>query len=108
MERNATKMRIDQNRTLLPEVRRGLQVQIQVDGKTIDAYQGETIAAALLSAGIRTFRLSQKHKQPRGLYCGMGVCYECQVTVNGVHGVRACLEPVEAGMEIFTSKDIEL
>ncbi len=101
-------MRIKQSGSLLPAVQRGRAIQIQVDGKSIEAFEGETIAAALLSAGVRTFRLSPKTHQPRSLYCGMGVCYECLVTVDGVHGVRACLTPVSEGMHVETCKEIQL
>lgn len=101
-------MRIKRSSSLLPEVRRGKPVKIIVDGKPIEAYEGETVAAALLSAGIHTFRLTQKHQHPRGLYCGMGICYECLVTVNGVHAVRACVTQVAEGMQIETCKELEL
>jgi Uncharacterized anaerobic dehydrogenase len=101
-------MRIDQASSLLPEVHRGKPVQINVDGKLIEAFEGETIAAVLLSAGIFTFRLSPKKKEPRSLYCGMGICYECLVTVDGQHAVRACMTPVADGMQVETCKELEL
>ncbi len=101
-------MRISRKSSLLPEVQRGRPVRINVDGKTIEAYEGETVAAALLSAGIHTFRLSQKHKEPRGLFCGMGVCYECLVTVDGVHAIRACLTQVTEGMQVETCQELKL
>ncbi len=101
-------MRVNRKSSLLPEVQRGRPVKINVDGKTIEAYEGETVAAALLSAGIQIFRLSQKLKEPRGLYCGMGVCYECLVTVDGVHAVRACLTQVAEGMQVETCQELKL
>ena len=101
-------MRIDRSSSLLPEVQRGSPVKITVDGKIIDAFEGETVAAALLSAGIRIFNLSQKRKEPRSLYCGMGVCYECLVTINGVHAQRACLTPVAEGMQVATCQELQL
>lgn len=101
-------MRINPSSSLLSDVKRGKRVKISVDGKPFDAFEGETIAAVLLSAGIRTFRLSQKHKEPRSLYCGMGICFECLVTVNGVYAVRACITPVAEGMQIETRKELEL
>ena len=93
---------------LLPEVQRGKAVKINVDGNLIDAYEGETIATALLSAGIRTFRLSSKHKEPRSLFCGMGVCFDCMVTVDGAYAVRACVTPVVDGLRVETCKEMEL
>jgi predicted molibdopterin-dependent oxidoreductase YjgC len=93
---------------LLPAVKRGKPVKLIVDGKPVDAYEGETIAAALISTGIRTFRLSPKAKEPRSLYCGMGMCYECLVTVDGVHAVRACVTQVADGMQVETCKELIL
>jgi len=101
-------MRIQRSSVLLPGVQRGRPVKINVDGMPIDAYEGETIASALLSAGIRTFRLSPKQRTPRGVFCGMGVCYDCLVTVDGMHAVRACLTPVADGMQVETRKELEL
>lgn len=101
-------MRINSSSSLLPEVQRGKLVKISVDGKPVDAYEGETVAAALFSAGITTFRLSHNHKKPRSLYCGMGVCYECLVTINGVHAQRSCVTYVSEGMLIETCKELVL
>jgi predicted molibdopterin-dependent oxidoreductase YjgC len=101
-------MRISQPSSLLPQVQRGRPVNITVDGKALEAYEGETVAAALLAAGIYTFRLTRKKAEPRGVYCGMGVCYECLVTVDGEHGIRACVTEVADGMRIETCKELEL
>lgn len=100
--------RINKTSEMLPAIQRGKPVTISVDGKPIEAYQGETVAAAMLAAGIRTFHKSLKHQQPRSLYCGMGICYDCLVTINGVHAQRACITPVEEGMQIETCKELEL
>ena len=101
-------MRISQPSSLLPEVQRGRLVKIKVDGRTMEAYEGETVAAALLAAGVHTFRLSRKKAGPRSVFCGMGVCYECLVTVDGMHGIRACVTQVVDGMQIETCKELEL
>jgi sarcosine oxidase subunit alpha len=89
-------------------VQRGNPIQITVNGNLIDAYEGETVAVALLAAGISPFRLSPKNKEPRSLYCGMGICFECLVTINGIHAIRACITLVESGMNIETCKELEL
>ena len=86
----------------LPHGIRGPKVHFELDGQPCIAYEGETIAAVLVAEGRRTFRLSPKERQPRGLYCGMGVCFECLVTVNGILNVRACMTAVEAGMKVET------
>jgi len=93
---------------MLPEVQKGKAVKISVDGNLVEAYEGETIATALLSAGIRTFRLSPKHKEPRSLFCGMGICFECLVVVDGAHAIRACVTPVREGMQVETCKETVL
>ncbi|HLE76774.1 MAG TPA: (2Fe-2S)-binding protein [bacterium] len=84
-----------------PEVERGQAVSIIVDGVPLPAYMGETIAGALLAAGRRAWRRTS-HGQPRGVFCGIGLCFDCLVTVNGTPNVRACLTPVAAGMVVET------
>ena len=76
-------------------------VEIIVDGEPLRVPADATLAAALLSAGRWTFRRSVRG-EPRGPVCGMGVCFECGVIVNGVPHTRACLEPVTPGMEVVT------
>jgi len=83
------------------EVERGQAVSIIVDGVPLPAYMGETIAGALLAAGRRAWRRTS-HGQPRGVFCGIGLCFDCLVTVNGTPNVRACLTPVAAGMVVET------
>jgi sarcosine oxidase subunit alpha len=78
-------------------------VDIVVDGKTIRALRGESLAAALVAEGFMTLRHTLKTGSPRGMYCGMGTCFECLVKVNGQPGVRACMTMVEAGLEVETS-----
>ena len=86
----------------IPKGERGPKIQFEVDGKIHFSYRGETVAAALLADGKQIFRLSPKKQEPRGLYCGMGSCFECIVTINGVPNVRACMTPVEEGMRVET------
>ncbi len=84
-----------------PDVERGQAITIIVDGHPVSAHEGETIAGALLASGRRAWRHT-RHGQPRGLYCGIGLCFDCLVTVNGAPSVRACLTPVAAGMVVET------
>jgi len=98
-------LRIEKNTSLLPEVKRGMKIQIFIDGQPIEAFEGESIAAAMMAAGLRAFRFTAKHKTPRGMYCGMGICFECLVTVNGVRNVRACLTPVADEMTVETREE---
>jgi D-hydroxyproline dehydrogenase subunit gamma len=73
---------------------------IFVNGKRIEAFPGETVQAALFAAGFRVLRESKTGGGGRGPFCGMGVCYECLVTIDGKPGRRACMAPVREGMEI--------
>jgi predicted molibdopterin-dependent oxidoreductase YjgC len=84
-----------------PAVERGQAITITVDGVPLPAYEGETIAGALLAAGRRAWRRTS-HGQPRGMFCGIGLCFDCLVTVNGTSNVRACVTPVAAGMVVET------
>lgn len=79
---------------------RGAKLKILVDGRACTAYEGETVHAALLAAGYRVLRKTARAHQPRGIFCGMGVCYDCLVTINGVANQRACMTLVENLMEI--------
>lgn len=76
-------------------------VVISVDGVTCRADAGTSVAAALLNAGIWNFRRSV-HGAPRAPLCGMGVCQECRVTIDGIAHRRACLVLVAEGMRVQT------
>jgi len=69
------------------------------DGKAYEGYQGETLAAALTANGVLGLRQT-KEGAPRGIFCGMGVCYECVVQVDGRPAQRACLTKLSDGMEV--------
>jgi aerobic-type carbon monoxide dehydrogenase small subunit (CoxS/CutS family) len=70
-----------------------------VDDRAVRAHIGETVAAALVADGAPALRRT-RGGAPRGLYCGMGVCFECLVVVDGVPNTRACMTWVRDGMEI--------
>ena len=78
---------------------RGREVTIVVNGSSCAAFEGETVHAALLAAGYRGLRKTPTD-QTRGIFCGMGVCYDCLVTIDGKPNQRACMTPVMGGMEI--------
>lgn len=73
------------------------------NGQSIEAEPGMTIGAALLKAGIRELRSTRFDGQPRGIFCGIGSCFDCVVTVNGVANRRACITAVEAGMVVTSA-----
>ena len=84
----------------LADVNRGPEIHFSCDGQTIVAYAGETIAAALLAAGRRTLRISPRTGGGRGLFCAMGVCFDCVMQIDGQPGVRSCLTPVREGIVV--------
>jgi sarcosine oxidase subunit alpha len=88
-------------------VERGQPFEIDVDGEKIVAYEGETIGAALLAAGRRTLRFTNKRQQPRGIYCGIGLCQECRMTVNGIPNTQACQTLATPGCRIETRKSFK-
>lgn len=77
-------------------------IAITVDGEPLVAYPGETVAAVLLAHGRRVFRHTHLEHAPRGIFCGMGVCFDCLVAVDGEPNVRACVTTVAPGMVIET------
>jgi len=77
-------------------------VTIRVDGQSVKAAAGDTVAAALLAAGIGVFRKAPVGGGARAPYCMMGVCFDCLVTIDGVGNRQACLVSVREGMEITT------
>ena len=74
-------------------------VSFTVDGNPVQAFAGESVAAALMAAGIRNLRPSPKAATPRGAFCFMGVCQECVVRIDG-RVVPSCLEPVRDGLDV--------
>jgi D-hydroxyproline dehydrogenase subunit gamma len=82
----------------------GEAVTIEVDGVTRRAVVGTSVAAALLNAGAWGFRRSVLGEM-RGPLCGMGVCHECRVTIDGIAHGRACLVLVADGMKVRTAGD---
>ena len=85
----------------LPEAG-GSTVTITVDGCPVTARTGDSIAAALIAAGIGHCRLTPVSGSPRAPYCMMGVCFDCLVVVDGVGNRQGCLVPVAEGMRVET------
>jgi sarcosine oxidase subunit alpha len=79
-------------------------IALTVDGAAIMARPGESVAAALLAAGVMICRATPVSGAPRAPYCLMGVCFECLVTIDGVGNRQACLVPAQEGMTIETGR----
>jgi sarcosine oxidase subunit alpha len=82
----------------------GGDVVISVDGARVTAQAGDSVAAALLAAGLSPTRTTPVSGAPRAPYCMMGVCFECLVTIDDVGNRQACLIPVSEGMRVETQK----
>jgi predicted molibdopterin-dependent oxidoreductase YjgC len=77
------------------------RVRLSVDGRPVEAEAGTSVLATLWNAGLRGLRTSVGGEE-RGPLCGMGTCFECRVTIDGVAHRRSCLEAVREGMEVRT------
>lgn len=75
-------------------------VTIYYNGQPIEALEGEPVAAALMNAGIRAFRLTARRHEPRGIFCAIGRCTDCKMTVDGVPNTRTCVTLVHEGMQV--------
>ena len=81
---------------------KGALVKFTFDGKEIEGYEGEPIAAALKAAGVMVHRYTKKKHKPRGIFCAIGRCTDCVMVVDGVPNVRTCITPLKAGMKVET------
>ena len=79
---------------------RGKPITFYYNGKKMTAYEGETIAMALYANGVKILSRSLKYHRPRGMFCAIGKCSSCVMTVNGIPNVRTCITPVQEGMDV--------
>ncbi len=83
---------------------RSKEVTFSYNGQNVKAYSNETIAAALHAAGIRVYGHGEKLHHPRGLFCAIGNCSSCFMTVDGVPNVRICTTIAKEGMVVKEQK----
>ncbi|MBL1116260.1 (2Fe-2S)-binding protein [Streptomyces sp. 110] len=79
--------------------------RLTFDGTAVTALPGQSVGAALVAAGIVAWRTTRREGRPRGLFCGIGVCFDCLITVDGHPGQRACLVPARDGMRLSAEGD---
>ncbi|WP_086770261.1 (2Fe-2S)-binding protein [Streptomyces bobili] len=84
--------------------RPGPPFTVTFDGREIEALPGQTVAAALWAVGVVAWRTTREEGRARGVFCGIGVCFDCLVTVDGRPGLRACLTPATPGTDIRTQE----
>jgi len=75
-------------------------IELHVDGRPIEAHEGDTLAIALLSAGVAAFRHTPVSGEPRAPLCLMGVCFDCLVEVDGRQNVQSCMVEARSGMKV--------
>ena len=85
-------------------ITRGTPFTFGFDGDTVSAHPGETIAAALLAAGYRELRRTRFADRPRGLFCAIGTCFDCLVSIDGGGPVRAYVTRVCPDIEVAVSR----
>ena len=88
----------------LPDAGAATVVAFSIDGRPATARQGDSVAAALLAAGIEACRSTPARGTPRGPYCLMGVCFECLVAIDGIGNRQACMVQVAPGMRVETQQ----
>jgi predicted molibdopterin-dependent oxidoreductase YjgC len=81
-------------------VDRGAPFEFFFEGEPVKAYAGESVGAALVAAGIMTFRSTRQSARPRGIFCGIGICFDCLVVVDGRSNARACVTLAAPGMRV--------
>lgn len=82
------------------EFKRGKRVKFYFEDREIEAYEGETVAAALHAAGIRVLRHTSNMGRPAGLFCATGKCSSCLMEIDGVANVRSCMTKVKEDMKV--------
>ena len=79
-------------------------MRITVNGEPVEAAPGQTVAAVLLTNGRSSWRTTRFADRPRGVFCGIGACYDCLVVVNGIPDIRACQRTIDDGDAITTQQ----
>lgn len=89
----------------LPEVAAAArELPFTLNGETVSGREGDTVAAALLALGRRSFRQTAVSGAERGPWCLMGVCHDCLVTIDGAGNAQSCLVPLRIGMSVETQR----
>lgn len=82
------------------DFKREKPIKFYFEGKEITAYEGETVASALIASGIKVFRYSKHHKRPLGFFCAIGKCSSCLMEIDGVPNQMTCIRLVKEGMQV--------
>ncbi|WP_066909711.1 (2Fe-2S)-binding protein [Millisia brevis] len=77
--------------------------EMTFDGVPVPVRAGQSVGAALTAAGIVAWRRTRRGGRPRGLFCGIGVCFDCLITIDGEPDQRACLAPARPGTALTST-----
>jgi aerobic-type carbon monoxide dehydrogenase small subunit (CoxS/CutS family) len=80
------------------------EVTFTFNGESFQGVEGQSIAAALMATGIRELRKTRFNEEPRLIFCGIGICFDCVVVVDGIANQRACLVEIVDGAKIESQK----
>lgn len=80
------------------------RINFTFNGEIITCDEGQSIAAAMISRGETVLRKTRIHGDERSIFCGIGICFDCVVTVNGVINQRSCLIEALEGMNVESSR----
>ena len=80
------------------------EISFTFNGDNYEGVQGQSIAAALMASGVRELRTTRFHNEPRLIFCGIGVFFDCVVVLNGVGKKRACMVEIKQADQILCSK----
>lgn len=80
------------------------KISFTFNGNPYEAVEGQSIAAALMESGVRELRQTRFQGEPRLIFCGIGICFDCVVVVNDIANQRACLVEVVPGDQVRSSK----
>lgn len=76
------------------------------DGAPVAFTPGQSVGAALAASGVTSWRTTRVGGEPRGLFCGIGVCYDCLLTVDGLRSQRACVVPAREGQDVCSDDPV--
>jgi len=78
-------------------------VSFTFNGAVVKCEQGQSIAAAVINTGTLTLRTTRFGEEPRSIFCGIGICFDCVVVIDGVANQRSCLIAANPGMKVESS-----
>lgn len=88
-----------------PKISRGNEIELTIDDHVVTAHEGESVASIMMVEGKVAMRTTTDG-DPRGVFCGMGVCFDCLVVVDDVPNIRACMTWAQAGMRVNTQRGL--